>query len=94
MILLHIEHQVSDYDRWKAAFDSDPVGRKQLGVRRYRILRPMDNPNYVMIDLEFETVNQANSLVSAMQQVWDRVRGTLIHDPQWRICEVLETTTL
>ena len=54
MTILRIEHAVSDYGTWKAAFDSDPAGRAQSGVRRYRIMRPVDDPHYVMIDLEFE----------------------------------------
>jgi hypothetical protein len=51
MFILKIEHPVPDYAGWKKAFDDDPAGRKKSGVRRYRILRPVDNPNYVMIDL-------------------------------------------
>lgn len=91
MILLHIEHPVPDFEAWKAAFDRDPVGRQKSGVRRYRVLRPVDNPNYAIIDLEFDSVNQAESLLAAMQQVWQRVGGTIMHDPQWRISEVVET---
>jgi hypothetical protein len=90
MILLHIEHPVSDFDAWKAAFDSDPVGRQRMGVRHYRILRPVDDPEYAIIDLEFDSVNQAEALLAAMQQVWQRVGGTLMHSPQWRIAEVVE----
>jgi hypothetical protein len=44
---------------WKAAFDSDPVGREKSGVRRYRVLRPVDDPNYVMIELEFDSSPEA-----------------------------------
>jgi integrase len=36
MHILRIEHPVPDYDSWKAAFDSDPVGRERSAVRRYR----------------------------------------------------------
>ena len=35
--VLYIEHAVRDFDAWKRAFDSDPVGREQNGVRRYRV---------------------------------------------------------
>lgn len=42
---LQIEHPVRDFDAWKAALDSDPVGRERGGVRRYRILRPTDDPD-------------------------------------------------
>ncbi len=93
MILLHIEHPVPDFDGWKAAFDSDPVGRQRSGVRSYRVLRPTDNPNYAIIDLEFDTLDQAEALLAAMQQVWKRVSGTVMQNPQWRISEVVETRT-
>lgn len=93
MILLHIEHAVPDFDGWKAAFDSDPVGRRQSGVRHYRVSRPVDQPNYVIIDLEFDTLQQAEALLAAMQQVWGRVGGTLMENPQWRIAEVVEART-
>jgi hypothetical protein len=93
MILLHIEHAVPDFDRWKAAFDSDPVGRQASGVRSYRIVQPVDDPNYAIIDLEFDTVQQAERLLAAMQQVWKRVGGTLMQNPQWRLSDVVETKT-
>ena len=46
MHILRIEHPVPDYDAWKEAFDSNPISRGWSGVRRYRILRPTDDPNY------------------------------------------------
>jgi hypothetical protein len=90
MYMLRIEHPVPNYAGWKQAFDSDPVGREKMGVRRYRILRPVDDPNYVMIDLEFDTASQAESLLAAMQVIWGRVEGTIIQNPQSRIVEAVE----
>jgi hypothetical protein len=63
-------------------------------IRDHRIVRPIDNPNFAMIDLEFDSVGGAQSLLAAVQQVWQRVGGTLINDPHWRICEVVETQEL
>ena len=49
MTIVRIELTVSDFDGWKKAFDSDPVGRKKSGVRRYRVLRPIvDRPLYIV----------------------------------------------
>ncbi len=90
MIQLHIEHAVMNFDAWKAAFDNDPVGRRQSGVRCYRILRPVESPEVVMIDLELDTLDQAKALLAAMQEVWKRVGGSLIQSPQWRISELAE----
>jgi hypothetical protein len=91
MYMLRIEHPVPDYEGWKKAFDSDPVGREKSGVRRYQILRPVDNAKYVMIDLEFDTRSQAEALLAAMRGVWGRVQGTIITDPQAQIVEAMET---
>lgn len=93
MYILRIEHPVPNYEGWKKAFDSDPVGREKSGVRHYQILRPVDNPNYVMIDLEFDTVDQAEALLAAMRVVWGQVEGTIIMNPQSRIVEAVETKT-
>jgi len=86
-----MEHPVPNYEGWKAAFDSDPVGRERMKVRRYSVLRGMDDPNYVMIDLEFDTKEEAEALLAAMRQVWSRVEGTVMFNPVARIVEVAES---
>jgi len=91
MYLLRIEHAVPNYEGWKKAFDSDPVDREKSGVRRYRVLRPVDDPLYVMIDLEFDTAEQAEALLAAMRVVWGKVEGTIMTDPLTRIVEAVET---
>jgi hypothetical protein len=91
MHILRIEHPVPNFDGWKRAFDNDPVGRKKSGVRRYQILRPADDANYVMIDLEFDTAIEAEGLLAAMRVIWGRVEGTIILKPQARIAEAVET---
>lgn len=91
MYILRIEHPVPDFDGWKKAFDSDPVGREKAGVRRYQILRPIDDANYVIVDLEFDTVSQAEALLAALRVLWGRVEGTIMMNPQARIFETVET---
>jgi hypothetical protein len=94
MIILHIEHIVMNFDNWKASFDTYEAFRQQSGVQRYRVSRPIDNPDVAMIDLEFDSLREAEALLAGVQQVWQRVGGTLIQNPQWRFCEVLETREL
>jgi quinol monooxygenase YgiN len=93
MHVLHIEHSIRDFESWKAAFDNDPAGREQSGVRRYRVLRPIDDPNYVMIDLDFESSSEAEAFLARMREVW-RSRAAApapIGSPQTRIIEVVES---
>jgi len=91
MTVLRIEHPVPDFTAWKKAFDSDPVGRQRSGVRHYRIMRPADDPHYVLVDLEFDTIGEAESLLAAMREVWDRVDGAVMTDPRARIVETVES---
>ena len=93
MYTLRIEHKISDYDSWKKAFESDPVGRKKMGVLQYRISRPVEDKKYIIIDLEFDKAEQAEALLAAMRVVWGNVAGKIIMDPQAKITEVLETKT-
>jgi ribosomal protein L35AE/L33A len=90
MYILRIEHPVPNFDGWRKAFNSDPVGREKSGVRRYRVLRAIDDPNYIMIDLEFDTANQAEALLAAMRVVWGRVEGKVMMSPKVRIVDVVE----
>ena len=91
MYILRIEHPVPDFDGWKKAFDSDPAAREKSGVRRYRISRPVDDPNYVMIDLEFDNAAQAELFLAGLHDVWSRVQGTIMTNPKARIVEAVET---
>ena len=70
MVTVRIEHPITSFERWKAAFDRDPVDRRGSGVRRYQILRPIDDEEFVMIDLDFETPTEATVFIDAMRRVW------------------------
>ncbi|CAN5543579.1 hypothetical protein BH23CHL2_BH23CHL2_18040 [soil metagenome] len=96
MPTLHIEHQIRNFDTWKGAFDRDPADRKGAGVRRYRVMRPVDDPAYVMIDLDFDTIEEAEAFVGVMHKVWQSPQAApgLLGRPQARIVEVVESKDL
>lgn len=89
MYALRIEPLVPDFNAWKAAFDNDPIGRERSGVRRYRILRPIDDPNYVMIDLEFDGPEEAEASHTALRELWGRV--DVMRDPRAKVVEMVES---
>jgi len=70
--IVQIEHG-GDYAAWKAIFDEDrtPVSRKASGVLRHRIARRVDDPNYVIVDLEFADMAAAETFRDAIQGLWD-----------------------
>ena len=90
MFILQIEHPVPNYEGWKKAFDSDPVGRQQSGVLRYTIFRKTDDTNYVVINLEFEKLSEAENMLGALKKLWNRVEGQVMNNPQAKILELAE----
>ena len=91
MIILQIEHPVPDFDGWKKAFDSDPLNRKKSGVKSYRIFRAIGNPNYVVIELEFDNLKDAEAMHEALKKLWGRVEGKVMMSPQSKIIESVES---
>jgi hypothetical protein len=94
MPLVRIEHAVPDYEGWKHAFDRDPADRRGSGVRRYQVLRALDDPNYVMIELEFETEAAATGFIEKMRRIWDGPGRAVMRDPHARVFERVEAVEL
>jgi hypothetical protein len=67
MPTLQIEHAISDFEVWKSAFDTDPLRREESGVRRYRVFRPLDDPRYVKIDLDFDSAEEAEAFRAKLE---------------------------
>ncbi|MDZ4707486.1 MAG: hypothetical protein SH818_03710 [Saprospiraceae bacterium] len=91
MVVLQIEHKVASYEGWKQAFENDPIDRKKSGVCRYRIYRPANDPNYVIVDLEFETMEAAENSLAKLRKLWPQVEGKIMMGPQTRILELVES---
>ncbi len=94
MPIVRIEHSVPSFDRWKQAFDSDPADRKGSGVRRYEVFRLQDDPNFVMIDLEFDSTLEAAAFVAIMQTIWGGPGKAVMQNPTARIVDVVEAREL
>lgn len=92
MPILQLEHRIKDFAMWKAAFDRDPIDRRGLGVRRHRVFRPVDDANYVIVELEFETTEQAEACRAALGELWrsGSAAPALAGDAQTRIVDAVE----
>lgn len=69
MATLHIEHAITDLATWKTAFDQFEGARRDAGVRSHRIRQPIDDPNYIVVDLEFDTADQAQAFRGFLETV-------------------------
>jgi hypothetical protein len=51
---------VDDYEAWKQMFDADPPGARQ-DASRHRILRGAEDPNELVIEVEFPSAEEARA---------------------------------
>lgn len=71
MATLHIEHRITDFDTWSTAFNRFADARRNAGVRGHRVQRPVDDPAYVVIDLDFDTADEASAFLGFLNtKVW------------------------
>jgi hypothetical protein len=71
MPTLRIEHAITDFDTWSAAFNRFAGARRQAGVRGQRVQRPAEDPNYALVDLDFDTLEAAKTFLEFLTTtVW------------------------
>jgi hypothetical protein len=94
--VLQIEHPVRNFEAWKAVFDGAQERRKVGGVRRYQVYRPVDDPNYVAVDLEFDSRAEAESFKLGLEELWrsPQAAPVLGGTPRARIVDMVETSVL
>jgi len=90
--VLQIEHPVRDFATWKAAFDRDPARREVGGVRRYEIYRPVDDPDFISVDLVFDSRDEAEAFRLGLEELWrsPQAAAALGGTPRARIVDLVE----
>jgi len=90
MPTLHIEHEINDFDVWTTAFVRFADVRRAAGVRGQSVRRPVDDPHFVVIDLDFATVAEAERFRDFLRtKVWASPESSpaLVGLPQARVLE-------
>ncbi len=88
MATLHIEHAVTDLTTWQGAFDAFAEARAAAGVEQQRVRHPLDDPHYVVIDLDFPTTETAEAFLAFLRaHVWSTPAASpaLVGAPQARV---------
>jgi hypothetical protein len=94
MATLRIEHGIHDYDTWQKAFDSFAATRANAGVRAFAIRQPVDDSNYLMLDLEFDTARLAEEFAEFLHEhVWSSPESSPALDgtPSTRILNLVRS---
>jgi hypothetical protein len=96
MTTLRIEHAIHDYNLWRTAFDSFAEARANAGVRDFAIRLPTDDPKYLMLDLEFDTADDARAFAEFLEQkLWSSPTSSpaLAGAPRTRILNLVSMST-
>ncbi len=71
MATLHIEHPITDLSTWLEAFGRFEDARKKAGVRAQRISQPVDDDEYICVELDFDRIEQAEAFKTFLEtKVW------------------------
>ena len=93
MPTLHIQHSITDFDVWTAAFGRFAQVRHDAGVRAHRVRRPIDDDHYVVVDLEFDTAEEAAAILEFLRtKVWSSPAHSpaLVGNANARVLETVE----
>lgn len=94
MPLLHIEHQISDLDTWLRAFARFTPAREQAGVIAAEVYQAADDPNYVVVNLAFETTEAATDFETFLRDnVWSSPDASpgLVGEPRAVVLNEIQT---
>lgn len=71
MTTLHIEHPITGYEQWRAAFDRAEQLRTDGGVIGHRVSQPIDDDRYLVVQLDFHDAERAAAFLDTLRtRVW------------------------
>jgi hypothetical protein len=65
MPYLLVRHKVSDFSKWKSAYDAHLPVRQAAGLKEEHLLRNVDNPNETFVLFEAEDIQKAKEFASS-----------------------------
>jgi hypothetical protein len=91
MAFLMARLDVDDYETWKSGtFDRDPA-RRDGTAKGHRLYRDTEDPNAVIVEVEFESTNAARAFRERLQAS-GTLDGIRLPGPP-RVCEEAEAIT-
>jgi hypothetical protein len=91
---LHIEHEITDLETWLGAFGRFGEARSNAGVKAQRVHQPVDDDRYILVELDFDTVEQAEAFKGFLEtKVWSNPEASpgLGGTPRARVLNEVQT---
>jgi hypothetical protein len=87
MVHVIIRHKVSDYGRWKEAFDSHLTTRKAGGELGHRLLLSVDDPRDVTLVLDWDSLERARRFAGSEDLKQTMQKAGVVGEPEIRFLE-------
>ncbi len=87
MAHLLVRNTVEDYDKWKLSFDKHSAMRKTAGSTGGRLFHSADNPNDVLVLLEWDDVKKAREFAGSAQLREAMEEAGVVGQPEVRFLE-------
>lgn len=89
MPVMLIRHKVADYGAWKPLFDEHGTTRRANGSRGGRLFRSADDPNEVVVLLEWDDLERARFFADSyeLREAMDRA-GVIDRPDIWFLADV------
>ena len=60
-----VRHKVEDYEKWRPVYDEHGATRKASGCQGTHVFRNAENPNEIVILLEWDELENARQLIQS-----------------------------
>ncbi|KAB1196077.1 MULTISPECIES: antibiotic biosynthesis monooxygenase [Haloferax] len=93
MAYLHVKSTVDDYDAWKSSFDEYHTLRAEHGGKGYQLFQSADNPNEIVVVIEFDSVENARGWTDYLKRQGE-LTGPKMPDAELSYLELAEQKQL
>jgi len=88
--VLVVKHKVRDFGVWKSVFDEREPVRWWRGVRRHWLYRSAEDPDDVVVAIEFPSPEQARAYLQDPELRQAMQRGGVHGEPHIHLCEPVQ----
>ncbi len=72
MVHVLVRHKVTDYGRWKEAFDAHLSARKHAGETGFRLFHSLEDAHEIFLLLDWQSADEARKFMNS-----DELRGAM-----------------
>jgi quinol monooxygenase YgiN len=92
MATMFVRHTVSDYGKWKSAYDEFASVRKQKGVTGASVHRDANDPHVIIVTHQFKNVNAAKAFANSEELKSTMAKAGVSGAPEIWFSEDIEQT--